>query len=55
MNRVNRRAIAMPSLVAVLLSLALGGVSWRAASAQELVDLTLTFQGAAHGEIAPCG
>ncbi len=30
-------------------------LSTPASRAEDLVDLTLTFEGAVHGEIAPCG
>ena len=50
MNRVLRRSLYLALMLGVSLTLLAP-----APRAEELVDLTLTFQGAVHGEVAPCG
>ena len=52
MHRVTLRATSF----LVALAAAFGVLTHRTASqADDLVNLTLTFEGAVHGEIAPCG
>jgi hypothetical protein len=53
MHRVTLRATSF----LVALAAALGVLTLRSASQAEenMVNLTLTFEGAVHGEIAPCG
>lgn len=50
MQRVMRRALL--SALVLGLSTVLPAPAPRA---EDLVELTLTFEGAVHGEIAPCG
>jgi hypothetical protein len=52
MHRVTLRATSF----LVALAAALGLLTrMPAPQAEDLVDLTITFEGAVHGEIAPCG
>lgn len=52
MHRVTLRATSF--LVALAAALGLW-TRMPASQAEDLINLTLTFEGAVHGEIAPCG
>lgn len=52
MQATLRRALVAAAALAAVLALA---GPQDAPHAEDLTELTLTFQGAVHGEIAPCG
>jgi hypothetical protein len=49
-----QRVIRSTFFLALALGLSVAQLA-PAPRAEELVELTLTFQGAVHGEVAPCG